>query len=569
MKKTTLLYFMLLGFVFSNFIMAQTINQNASWPNPSWTITGTYNSDPLAFEANPTVVANFAFDDDDAGNVSDDNIAAESPVIDLTAAFTNGEVWLTVTADYIYRYLANDELVFQYWDADTTSWINWGISFDTLGTTTTLTDNFCTGTYVTYVSPVLEITNFTATQLSGFRYRIAYDDNPAGADWNWGFCFQSPTITSSTPPADLLDYYNLQFPASGTIGAGGSFDVYAQAYEAGLTDVTSGQAAGIEAWIGYSANNTNPNGAGWTWVPANFNVEVGNNDEYSLNLGTMIANTGTFYYASRWRLNGGVYTYGGIQSDGSYGGIWGDDNNISGVLTINGPTNDDCAGATQLTPGTVFGDNVLAGQTQLGATDSGELPLPTCSLYDPIDPTGFGGDVWYSVVVPADGNIDIETQGDPTGNGGDSGMSVYSGACGALVEVDCDDDTSADGNYSLISITNPALANQTLYIRVFEYGGNAQLNFQISAYSATLSVSEFENGNAFAYFPNPVKNELTLKAQSNIQNVSIYNMLGQEVLKTAPNTLESEIKMDQLQTGAYFVKVTINDLIKTIRIIKQ
>ncbi len=84
----------------------------------------------------------------------------------------------------------------------------------------------------------------------------------------------------------------------------------------------------------------------------------------------------------------------------------------------------------------------------------------------------------------------------------------------------------------------------------------------------TLGISE-ESVNSFTYFPNPVKNTLNLNAQSNIQNVSIYNMLGQEVLRSAPNTLNSEVNMASLQTGAYFVKVTINDATETIRVIKQ
>ena len=46
-------------------------------------------------------------------------------------------------------------------------------------------------------------------------------------------------------------------------------------------------------------------------------------------------------------------------------------------------------------------------------------------------------------------------------------------------------------------------------------------------------------------------------------------MLGQEVAKTAPNALNSEVDMSALQTGAYFVKVTINDATETVRVIKQ
>ncbi len=220
-------------------------------------------------------------------------------------------------------------------------------------------------------------------------------------------------------------------------------------------------------------------------------------------------------------------------------------------------------------PLSLFETNVLAGQTQAGATGSGELPLPSCSSYDPEDPSGFGGDVWYSVVVPADGIINIEIQGDPVGDGGDTGMSVYSGACGALVEVDCDDDSSGDGFYSLVAISDPALANQTVYARVFEYSGDEALSFQISAYNATLSTDSFDNEAAFTFYPNPVKNTLTLNAQNTIEQVAMYNMLGQEVLRATPNTVDSDLDMSNLQTGTYFVKVTIGNVTKTIRVIKQ
>ena len=123
-------------------------------------------------------------------------------------------------------------------------------------------------------------------------------------------------------PTDILDFYSLWFPPDGNIAIGSEFNVFAQCFEAGLTDTTSGQAPGIECWIGYSDMDTDPSGSGWTWIPAGFNVEVGNNDEYFIDLGGQIAQAGVFYYAARWRLNGGIFTYGGIQADGSFGGEW-------------------------------------------------------------------------------------------------------------------------------------------------------------------------------------------------------------------------------------------------------
>ncbi|MFN7014116.1 MAG: hypothetical protein ACK4ON_07585, partial [Bacteroidia bacterium] len=195
MKKHYLLLFALFSVWQIN---AQVLNQNAGWPNPAWTVTGTYNNSALAFEANPTTTANFAFDDDDAGNPSADNISAESPIINLTPAFTAGETLLKVDVQYGYRYLAPDVLRFEYWNADTATWVAWGGNIP--GNNTIVTDNFCSIPKTNYTTTILNIASFTPTQLSGFRYRIAYDDNPAGGSWNWGFCFDSPVIQSIPPP---------------------------------------------------------------------------------------------------------------------------------------------------------------------------------------------------------------------------------------------------------------------------------------------------------------------------------------------------------------------------------
>ncbi|QHI37207.1 hypothetical protein IMCC3317_25850 [Kordia antarctica] len=190
MKKITLLCMAALFYTFS---YAQVLNQPAAWPNTNWSVTGTYNTDPTAFEADPTLTANFAFDDDDAGSTSDDTIAAESPIIDVSAAFAASETWLTATVDYTYNDLG-DTLTLEYWDADASAWVAWQ-QFVASGDQPTA--DFCSGTRDSFTSDPLNIGGFTATQQAGFRYRLSFDDN---AGWQWGFCFDSPTITSAAPP---------------------------------------------------------------------------------------------------------------------------------------------------------------------------------------------------------------------------------------------------------------------------------------------------------------------------------------------------------------------------------
>ncbi|MFP4844448.1 fibronectin type III domain-containing protein [Winogradskyella sp. PE311] len=195
MKKITLILLLL---CFSFGLSAQVLNQSAAWPNTNWTVTGVFNTDPLAFEADPTLTSNFAFDDDDAGGASDDDIAAESPVIDLTAAFAAGETWLFLDVDFTYNDLG-DVLNLEYWDADSSTWEVWQ---QFAATADQPTNDFCAGGRDSFTSNQLNIAGFSATQLSGFQYRIAfYDDGPGGgAGFEWGFCFDPPTVTSQTPP---------------------------------------------------------------------------------------------------------------------------------------------------------------------------------------------------------------------------------------------------------------------------------------------------------------------------------------------------------------------------------
>ena len=184
--------------------------------------------------------------------------------------------------------------------------------------------------------------------------------------------------------------------------------------------------------------------------------------------------------------------------------------------------------------------------------------------------------VWFTFVAPTSGEVRITTVYND-GSLNDIQMTLYSltdcSDFSTFTELACDEDDDANvdpnaGVRSLIEYTALTPGN-TYYIQVDGYSNNVG-TFDIGVFDLNLlSITDVESNLSFTYFPNPVQNELILKAQSNIQDVTIYNMLGQEVLRTAPNALESNVNMAELQTGAYFVKVSINDAVETIRIIKQ
>ena len=147
--------------------------------------------------------------------------------------------------------------------------------------------------------------------------------------------------TTTFGSLETPDFVNLQFPEVGDIALGGVFDVYGQVYEAGVTP-GAGQGAGIVAEVGYSTINNNPNL--WTnWIATTPNsgctdtCNFSQNDEYLADLGAAITVPGTYYYATRFQLNGGPWVYGGILADGSAGNFWDGGPYISGVLTVRAP----------------------------------------------------------------------------------------------------------------------------------------------------------------------------------------------------------------------------------------
>lgn len=204
----------------------------------------------------------------------------------------------------------------------------------------------------------------------------------------------------------------------------------------------------------------------------------------------------------------------------------------------------------------VLGATPVSGDTT-NATGIGNAP--SCSSASIIR------DLWYTFVAPANGDVSIVTM---LGTADQANVTIWEG-CDLTNEIACSFGNGGE-NVSLTGLT----PGNTYYVQVSNEdaassakAARVEGSFTIAA-SETLSLPSSKY-NEFQYFPNPVDGELVLIAQSNIQNIIVYNMLGQEVLVIAPNALESNVDMSGLQSGIYFVNVMINDITETIRVIKS
>ncbi|AWA31170.1 hypothetical protein HYN48_14300 [Flavobacterium magnum] len=92
------------------------------------------------------------------------------------------------------------------------------------------------------------------------------------------------------------------------------------------------------------------------------------------------------------------------------------------------------------------------------------------------------------------------------------------------------------------------------------------VTFSIVCPTLGVEDSAFES---LSVYPNPVKNILNLSGTRNISGVSVFNMLGQQMMAKVVNSNESQIDMTHLASGTYFVKVSAENQVKTIKVVKQ
>lgn len=222
--------------------------------------------------------------------------------------------------------------------------------------------------------------------------------------------------------------------------------------------------------------------------------------------------------------------------------------------------NDECSAPIAITPGATFTTNPVTATT-VGATSTSDATAThTCQT------TGYN-ETWYSVVVPASGNLTIETQSATGSAVSDTVLGVYTGSCGSLTQVGCDDDSSSDGNFSLVTLTGQT-PGATLLIGVWNYSSSSSGQFRIAAYDASLSTSDLSvvKKNVKVY-PNPFSDIINISEFKDIKTIKVTDVAGR-TLRTIENPTQ-EINLGSLNSGLYLITMYFKDgsqhTVKTIK----
>lgn len=137
------------------------------------------------------------------------------------------------------------------------------------------------------------------------------------------------------------------------------------------------------------------------------------------------------------------------------------------------PENDLCANAIPLP----VGDTCIfsAYSSRYATTDTaGTAPSPGCGFYN-------GGDVWFTVEMPATGMLHLERDNID----GNAQFALYEGTCGNFTSV-----VSCAQLTSEMEVNDPSLVAETLYLRVFGYNSEEGAEFEFCAYDTTCNSFE-------------------------------------------------------------------------------
>ncbi len=220
------------------------------------------------------------------------------------------------------------------------------------------------------------------------------------------------------------------------------------------------------------------------------------------------------------------------------------------------PSNDSCDNATVVNalPYNDTGDGT-------NATNNNGF-ISVCSL-------GMNDGVWYTFTTGNAGTVDIAITGV---TGWDPELAIYSGSCGTFTCVSSADVGGSGSGETLSGVT--VAAGTQYWINVGQFSNSAdgaEGPFTISITTSDTTTLSLEDNKieGFTLFPTIVKQDLNFNALENVEELSVYNLLGQQVFSSRPNATNASVDLSTLKAGMYLVKVNVGNAQGTYKIVKE
>ncbi|MCW5519642.1 T9SS type A sorting domain-containing protein [Aureitalea sp. L0-47] len=190
------------------------------------------------------------------------------------------------------------------------------------------------------------------------------------------------------------------------------------------------------------------------------------------------------------------------------------------------------------------------------------MPAATVENGNPVGCDISGGKgVWYNFTSAGNGTATAEIVS-PAGN---SFVVFFTAPDENAIETDLEyffqiGNQCAPGTVANINTA----AGSVYYVYVVNDGGITDITIDGTLLSTNDNVIE-----GFSFYPNPTNGTLNLDSLEAIEDVAIYNLLGQQVLGQEVNATSTQLDTSTLATGAYLMKVTVNGQTGTYKVIKR
>lgn len=186
---------------------------------------------------------------------------------------------------------------------------------------------------------------------------------------------------------------------------------------------------------------------------------------------------------------------------------------------------------------------------------------------DPIESS-----VWYTFT--GDGNTYFIESNNCNGEAtnyiesGDTQVAIYSGSCGTLTSVVCNEDGPQGGDEYPFGVELETVDGETYYMMVDGWNGlqgEYCISFTQSVGVEELTLSDLE------IFPNPTTGDLTIESEAhNITSVVVRDVVGKEVISVASaGVKKAELDLQNLTSGVYFVTVAAEGKTFTQKVVKN
>ena len=220
------------------------------------------------------------------------------------------------------------------------------------------------------------------------------------------------------------------------------------------------------------------------------------------------------------------------------------------------PSNDDCANAIELS---LKGECSYFDYDNIMSTSSG-VAVPSCGT------VGVAQDVWFSITPP---NTDALINFNPvSGEVVNVVITAYSGTCGNLTEIKCEEAFNEEYQMKLTGLT----PNETIYIRIIEESSDLEGTFQLCAIDESLPCHPAFNP-LVGLYNNTIGSSWTNKTGwedgalgtncnpctwygvtcDNQENIIAIDLTNNNLVGTVPSSMEDLIKLRS-------IKLLVNDL---------